>query len=140
MSNVSYVNPPGSAPAQGLYSHAGIVESGRLAFLAGQLSVGAKGEVVGKNDFATQFNQIFDNLNDVLKGLGVDFNQVIKFTTYMVHSQDIDTFMGLRQERFPKLFRTKDYPPNTLLMINRLVKEEFLLEVEAVVSLGAPKS
>ncbi len=37
MPNVKYENPPGTAPAQGLYSHAGIVSGGRVAYIAGQL-------------------------------------------------------------------------------------------------------
>jgi len=135
MSIVSYVNPPGAAPAQGLYSHAGVVSGGRLAFLAGQLSVGPDGEVVGKNDFEAQFRQVYKNLGDVIEGLGGRYTNVIKFTTYLVHSQDIGSFMRLRRELFPQMFGQEIYPPNTLLMIDRLVKEEFLIEVEAIVAL-----
>ena len=76
--------------------------------------------------------QVFSNLGDVLKGLGLTFNHVIKFTTYLVHSQDIEIFMRVRAELFPQLFGGDRFPPNTLLMIDRLVKEDFLIEVEAV--------
>ena len=130
---VWYENPKGAAPAQGLYSHVGGVTGGTLLFVAGQLAVGAKGEVVGKGDFKKQFRQVFGNLGDVLKGMGCDYSQVIKFTTYLVHSQDIELFMAERKALFPKLFKGSLYPPNTLLMVDRLVKEEFLIEVEAIV-------
>jgi len=132
MAEVRYENPKGTAPAQGLYSHAGVAHGGRIAFIAGQLSVDAGGAVVGRNDFAAQFRQVFENLGDVVAGMGVGFDRVAKFTTYMVHSQDIDAFMVLRKEFFPSLFKDGVYPPNTLLMIDRLVKEDFLIEVEAV--------
>lgn len=135
MTKVTYENPPGAAPAQGLYSHAGVVQGGRLAFVAGQLSVGPAGEVVGPLDFDQQFAQVFANLGDVLKGLGTDYNGVVKFTTFLVHSQDIPRFMALRKALFPTLFATSVFPPNTLLMVDRLVKEDFLIEVEAVVAL-----
>jgi len=135
MSRVSYVNPPGACPAQGLYSHVGLVNGGKLAFIAGQLSVGANGEVVGKNDFEAQFRQVYGNLGDVIAGLGGKFTDIVKFTTYLVHSQDIEAFMRLRRELFPAWFGQEVYPPNTLLMIDRLVKEEFLIEVEAIVAL-----
>jgi len=134
-SQVKYLNPEGACPAQGLYSHIG-THDGKLLFVAGQLSVGADGSVVGKHDFEAQFKQVFSNLGDVLKGMGGDFNNVVKFTTYMVHSQDIEKFMKLRAELFPKIFKGPDFPPNTLLVIDRLVKEEFELEVEAVVHIG----
>ena len=93
--------------------------------------MGPDGGAVGKQDFEAQFRQVFTNLGDVLKGLGSDFNSVLKFTTYLVHSQDIEKFMVLRRELFPKLFAGSAYPPNTLLVIDRLVKEDFLIEVEA---------
>lgn len=132
MPDVWYENPPGTAPAQGLYSHAGLSRGGTLAFIAGQLSVGPGGEVVGPGNFEVQFRQIFQNLADVLKGLGTDYNGVLKFTTYLTRSEDIEKFMALRWELFPKLFGKESFPPNTLLIISRLVKPEFVLEVEAV--------
>jgi enamine deaminase RidA (YjgF/YER057c/UK114 family) len=129
---VEYVNPAGAPPAQGLYSHLTRVKAGELIFIAGQLSVGNDGAIVGTHDFAAQFQQVFDNLGAVLKAEGLDYNDVVKFTTYLVHSQDIDKFMPLRAALFPKLFKTSAYPPNTLLVVDRLVKESFLIEVEAI--------
>ena len=137
MNQIRYINPEGACPAQGLYSHATAVPSGPLLFVAGQLSVGLDGGVVGKGSFSAQFTQVFSNLGDVLKGLGRGFDDVVKFTTYLVHSQDLDTFMRMRAELFPTIFKGPLYPPNTLLIIDRLVKEEFLIEVEAVVHDGA---
>jgi len=129
---IAYLNPPGTCPAQGLYSHATEVPLGRTLYIAGQLSVGLDGSVVGKNDFDAQMRQVLDNLGAVLKGTGLSYNNIVKFTTYLVHSQDIEKFMKIRAEMFPKLFGGKLYPPNTLLMVDRLVKEEFLIEIEAV--------
>lgn len=130
---VEYLNPPGACPAQGLYSHVGKAAGSDLLFVAGQLSVAADGSVAGKGDFAAQFHQVFSNLGDVLKGLGCTFNDIVKFTTFIVHSQDIDQFMELRAALFPKLFKGPLYPPNTLLVVDRLVKEAFVIEVEAIV-------
>jgi enamine deaminase RidA (YjgF/YER057c/UK114 family) len=132
--HVTYLNPPGACPAQGLYSHAARVRGGTSYYVAGQLAVGPAGEVVGAGDFDRQFAQVFANLGAVLEGLGCDFNHVAKFTTYLVHPQDIERFMRARAALFPTLFRGELYPPNTLLVIDRLVKEAFLIEVEAVVS------
>ncbi len=129
---IEYSNPPGAGPAQGLYSNVTVVPAGPTVFIAGQLSVGMNGDVVGKHDFEKQMRQVFSNLGDVLKGLGLGYNHVIKFTTYLVHSQDIELFMKLRAEMFPQLFGGHQFPPNTLLMVDRLVKEDFVIEVEAV--------
>lgn len=132
--HIVYLNPPEACPAQGLYSHATRVRGGTTYYVAGQLAVGENGEVVGAGDFDRQFAQVFANLGAVLKGLGCSFNDVAKFTTYLVHSQDIEKFMRARASLFPTLFMGELYPPNTLLIVDRLVKEAFLIEVEAVVS------
>ncbi|HZZ95170.1 MAG TPA: RidA family protein [Usitatibacter sp.] len=129
---VRYIDPPGACPAQGLYSHAARVSAGDLYFIAGQLAVDDGGEIVGKHDFEAQFHKVFTNMGVVLNGLGISFDEVAKFTTYFVHSQDIEKFMKLRAELFPKIFKGSKFPPNTICVIDRLVKEDFLLEVEAV--------
>tara|TARA_B100001123_G_scaffold285188_1_gene317859 strand:- start:144 stop:560 length:417 start_codon:yes stop_codon:yes gene_type:complete len=134
MSRVTFENPEGAPPAQGLYSHAARVSAGDLIFVAGQLAVGADGAVVGKNDFEAQFQCVFDNLGNVIRDLGADWKDIAKFTTYLVHSQDLEQFMSLRADLFPRLYGGDVFPPNTLLMVDRLVKEEFLIEVEAVVA------
>jgi enamine deaminase RidA (YjgF/YER057c/UK114 family) len=129
---VQYLNPDTAGPAQGLYSHVARVEAGALYFIAGQLAVAKDGSIVGKGDFERQCRQVFDNLGAVLRGLGLGFADVAKFTTFLVHSQDIERFMRVRAELFPALFPEPLYPPNTLLIVDRLVKEEFLIEIEAV--------
>jgi enamine deaminase RidA (YjgF/YER057c/UK114 family) len=130
---IEYINPAGAPPAQGLYSHMTRVKAGELIFVAGQLSVDNDGAIVGKHDFDLQFKQIFANLEAVLKAVGCGFDDIVKFNTFLVHAQDIEHFMRLRAEAFPRFFATEVYPPNTLLVVDRLVKEEFLVEVEAVV-------
>jgi enamine deaminase RidA (YjgF/YER057c/UK114 family) len=40
--------------------------------------------------------------------------------------------MTVRKELFPKLYPSGQYPPNTLLVVDRLVGEHFLIEVEAI--------
>ena len=129
---IRYQNPPGAGPAQGLYSHVTLVPVGPIVHIAGQLSIDGTGRVVGERDTERQIRQVYENLGIVLKGLGLDYNNIIKFTTYLVHAHDIDVFMRVRADLFPKLFDGKAYPPNTLLIVNRLVKEEFLVEIEAV--------
>jgi enamine deaminase RidA (YjgF/YER057c/UK114 family) len=130
--NVEYIDPPGTAPAQGNYSHVARVKSGDLYYISGQLAVDVDGKIVGKGDFEVQFKQVFSNMKDVLTGLGLTFDDIVKFNTYFVHSQDIEAFMRLRREHFRTFFSTDKYPPNTIAVIDRLVKEEFLFEVEAV--------
>jgi hypothetical protein len=43
--------------------------------------------------------------------------------------------MTYRAREFPKMFPNGAYPPNTLLIVDRLVQEPFLIEVQAIAAL-----
>lgn len=124
---VAYSNPPSSGTPLGLYSQIARVQPGELVFIAGQLAPGT---------FEEQFNGVFNQIGAILGDLGADFTSIAKFTTYLTDSADIDAFMKLREEAFPRLFGQEIYPPNTLLIVQRLVKPEFRIEVEAVARLS----
>lgn len=125
-------NPDTLGEPLGQYSHITRVKASELVFIAGQVSANKSGAVVGPDDFDAQCMQIFSNIAAALKSANLGWSHVAQFTTYLVHSQDIPKFMKFRQREFPKLFPNGVYPPNTLLMIDRLVGEQFLLEVQTI--------
>jgi enamine deaminase RidA (YjgF/YER057c/UK114 family) len=129
---VTYVNPPSAPPVQGMYSHVARMAPGEIAFIAGQVAIDAKGNPVGVGDLAAQVPQVFENIGKILADLGTDFEQVVQFTTYLTKADTIPTWFTARAALFPKLFPGGKYPPNTLLVIDRLVKPEFLIEIEAI--------
>lgn len=129
------LNPKGVVRPPAPYSHAAIVEARRFLIIAGQVAVDRKGRVVGKGDLQRQFDQVYANLGAVLKAAGATFNNVVQFTTYLVNSRDIPAFAGARSRLYKKMFPKGDYPPNTLLVIDRLFMEDLLLEVEAIAAL-----
>src|SRR5271166_3576472 len=122
---VKYSNPSGLAKPLGAYSHISRARASEMVFIAGQLAVNDAGEIVGKGDFAAQMRQVFENLRRALESEGLNFTSVTKFTTYLVHSQDIEAFMAVRKELFARIYPGGQYPPNTLLMVDRLVGEQF---------------
>ena len=117
----------------GQYSQVTRVKASEFLFIAGQVGADKDGKVGG--DFDAQCAQTFANIGAALTSQGAGFGNIVEFTTYLVHSQDIPKFMAYRTREFPKLFAGGAYPPNTLLMIDRLVKEELLIEVSAVAAL-----
>jgi enamine deaminase RidA (YjgF/YER057c/UK114 family) len=133
---VKYKNPSNLPKPLGAYSHIARAKASELLFIAGQLAVNEAGELVGKGDFAAQMRQVFDNLGRALGSEGLGFASVTKFTTYLVHSQDIEGFMAVRKELFARIYPGGQYPPNTLLMVDRLVGEQFLIEVEAIAAVA----
>jgi hypothetical protein len=43
--------------------------------------------------------------------------------------------MKFRTREFPRMFPNGAYPPNTLLMIDRLVQEPLLVEVQTIAAI-----
>jgi enamine deaminase RidA (YjgF/YER057c/UK114 family) len=59
-------------------------------------------------------------------------NEVVRFQTFLTHASDIDGFMQARREVFPRYYPGGVYPPNTILVVSRLVQPELLIEIEAM--------
>jgi enamine deaminase RidA (YjgF/YER057c/UK114 family) len=132
---IKIINPEGLGKPLGQYSHMTRVKASEFLFIAGQLGVDKNGALVGDGDFDAQCAQTFANIEAALKSAGASWGNVVQFTTYLVHSQDIPNFMNFRLREFPKMFAKGAYPPNTLLMIDRLVIEQALIEIQAVAAL-----
>jgi enamine deaminase RidA (YjgF/YER057c/UK114 family) len=133
MPQIQILNPDVLGKPLGQYSQITRVKASEFLFIAGQ--VGADKDGKAPPDFDAQCAQVFANLGAALASQGASFANVAEFTTYLVHSQDIAKFMAYRAREFPRLFASGAYPPNTLLMIDRLVREEFLIEVSAIAAL-----
>jgi enamine deaminase RidA (YjgF/YER057c/UK114 family) len=133
MTDIKIQNVDALGKPLGQYSHLTRVKASEFVFIAGQ--VGADRDGKASEDFDAQCVQTFANIEAALKSVGAGWGNIVEFTTYMVHSQDIPKFMKYRLREFPKMFTNGAYPPNTLLMIDRLVQEAFLIEVSAVAAL-----
>jgi enamine deaminase RidA (YjgF/YER057c/UK114 family) len=112
----------------GQYSHmTRVTGAHETLYIAGMLASGG--------DFDTQCSGVFKQIETALKSAGAGWGSIVQFTTYLVHSQDIPKFMAWRLREFPKLFPDGKYPPNTLLIIDRLVGEQYLIEVQTIAAL-----
>ena len=134
MADIRILNPDALGKPLGQYSQITRVRASEFLFIAGQVGVHKDGKLAG-DDFDMQCAQTFANIEAALKSQGAGWGNVVEFTTYLVHSQDIPKFMAFRTREFPKMFANGAYPPNTLLMIDRLVHEALLIEVSAVAAL-----
>jgi enamine deaminase RidA (YjgF/YER057c/UK114 family) len=129
---IKIFNPPALGQPLGLYCHVSRVKASETFYIAGQLGVDRSGTAVGNGQFEAQMRQVFANIRDALASVECGWENVVKFTTYLVHSQDIARFMAVRKELFEEFFPNGACPPNTLLIIDRLVKEDCLIEIETV--------
>jgi enamine deaminase RidA (YjgF/YER057c/UK114 family) len=126
MADIRIYNPDTLGPPLGQYSHVTRAKANDFLFIAG---------MVAQGDFQTQCAGVFDQIENALKSANAGWGNVVQFTTYLVHSQDIPKFMEFRLRKFPGMFANGAYPPNTLLVIDRLVHEDLLIEVQTVAAL-----
>jgi len=126
----------GLNPTIGLYSHAiAVPDDARLLFVSGQLSVDETGEPMAVGDFDGQLRTVFGHVFAVVSHAGGTPGSVIKMTTYLVSADNIRDFYEGRARLFQDVFPTGKYPGNTLLVVQRLVRPEFLIEIEAVAAI-----
>ena len=128
MADIKVGNVEALGKPLGQYSHMTRVRNAQeTLYIAGMLAPG--------EDFEAQCSGVFRQIESALKSAGAGWGNVAQFTTYLVHSQDIPKFMAWRLREFPKMFPEGKYPPNTLLIIDRLVGEQYLVEVQTVAAL-----
>lgn len=117
----------------GYYSPAVICPPGAsTVLLSGVLSVDLDGRSVGVGDFETQMRTVFTLLGQTLAAAGSSFTELVKMTTYLVHPDHIAEFYRIREEIFAELYPGGNPPGNTLLVVQRLVRPEFLIEIEGI--------
>jgi enamine deaminase RidA (YjgF/YER057c/UK114 family) len=113
-----------------MYSH-GMLARGELVIVAGQVGLNADGRVPG-DDVVSQTKQALENVRTVVEAAGCTMRDVVRLQTFLTRAEDIPGFMKARGEVFPGYFPDKVYPPNTLLVVSRLVRPELLVEIEAM--------
>jgi reactive intermediate/imine deaminase len=114
-------------PAAG-YSQAATVQSGRLVYVAGQVAMDRSGKLVGPGDFRAQAQQTFENLKAALEASGASFANVVKLNSYFVDIKQAPVFREVRD----RYINVANPPVSTAVEVRRLVREEWLLEVEAI--------
>src|SRR4029078_777800 len=70
-------------------------------YIAGMLSPG--------EDFDAQCSGVFRQIETALKAHRAGWKNIVQFTTFLVHSQDIAKFYAWRQREFPRIFPDGKY-------------------------------
>jgi len=123
----NFINPEAIHRPTG-YTHVVEVTAGRPVYIAGQVALDRSGAIVGPGDIRTQATQVFDNLQAGLQAVGAGFEQVVKLTYYLV---DVTQLPVVREVR-DRYIDTQQPPASTAVEVRRLVRDDLLIEVEAV--------
>lgn len=125
-------NPPTLPPPVG-FSH--LSEGrGRLIWISGQVPRDSDGRLVGAGDFAAQIEQVFSNLAIAIGEAGGRFADVVKLNYYCHESVDRSLLRHVNQTR-DRYVDTRRPPASTFIFVPALALPEWLIEIEAVLSL-----
>jgi enamine deaminase RidA (YjgF/YER057c/UK114 family) len=113
------------------YSQVAEVSDGKIVYIAGQTALDRSGSLVGKDDFRAQVQQVFENLKAAVEAAGGDFHSVIKLNYYCAGSVDASQLPVVREIR-DKYVSIENPPTSTFVFVQRLVRPEWLIEVDAV--------
>jgi enamine deaminase RidA (YjgF/YER057c/UK114 family) len=130
-------NVPGLFEPPG-YTHVASVTDARLIFIAGQVPLDERGELVGRGDAIAQGMQCLRNVDASLRASNARLEDVVRTTVYVVaeERQTLGTvWRALLDSEFAAVLRA----PSTLLGVSQLGYEGQLVEIEctAAVPLSA---
>jgi enamine deaminase RidA (YjgF/YER057c/UK114 family) len=125
MPTQEYKNPDTMSSPAG-YTH--VVKVGQTVYIAGQVSVGTDGNVVGKGDPEAQVRQIWRNLEAAVQSVGGTLKNIVKTTTYITSTDSMSAVRKVRDD----VHRGSNPPTSTLLIVSALANPDFMVEIEAI--------
>lgn len=129
-SPIRFLNPASMPPPVG-YSQLAEVTRGKLVLISGQVSRDPSGNTIGTNDFRAQLELTFQNIGLALAAAGATFAQVAKLNYYCVESVPASELAVVREIR-DRFMNTQAPPASTFVFVSRLVRPEWLIEIEAL--------
>jgi 2-iminobutanoate/2-iminopropanoate deaminase len=103
-----------------------VVRAGRIVFVSGCVATDGDGRLVGGSDIVAQTRQVHENIKRCLTAAGATFADICKVTVFLRNIGDREKVNTVRKEYFGAA-----RPASTLVEISRLVRDEYLIEIEA---------
>ena len=125
MPSQQYLNPNTMARPRG---YTQVVKVGNTVYIAGQVSAGPDGNVVGKGDPEAQARQVWRNIEAAVKSVGGTLQNVVKTTTYVTSLNYAAAVRHVRED----LYRSSNPPTSTLLVVAGLASPDYMMEIEAI--------
>jgi enamine deaminase RidA (YjgF/YER057c/UK114 family) len=128
---------PGLAAPPG-YAHFAAVEAGRLVFLAGQVPLDERGELVGPGDPIAQARRCLENLDATLRHLGASASDAVRTTVYVATREQRhmgEVWNAILESDMGDIARTAA----TLVGVERLGYTGQMVEIEVTLALRLRK-
>lgn len=123
-----FINPASLSAPKG-YSHAAVIDLGtcKMLVISGQVAIDSKGNLVGKDDFGKQTEQVFQNIKSIVENAGGKMDNIVKLGYYLLDVGQIQTVRAIRD----KFINIKNPPASTLVQVSKLFRDDILIEIEA---------
>jgi len=119
-------------PTVEVYHQVAVATGSKLVFTAGQVAVGSTGATVGVGDLAAQVEQCYVNVGTALGEAGATFDDVVKFTVYVVDlTPDKMPLFANGVARASARLGVTLQAPLTGIGVGALASPDYLAEVEA---------
>jgi 2-iminobutanoate/2-iminopropanoate deaminase len=127
---ITHLNPDGLYKSP-VFSQAVIAEGGKTIYIGGQNGILPDGKMAG-NTLASQTEQTYKNILQILKTVGATQENVVKQTIYVVKGQDIREGYAATQKAWG------DFPTAiSFVFVESLGVPGALVEIEAVAVIDA---
>jgi 2-iminobutanoate/2-iminopropanoate deaminase len=94
--NITHINPD-TLHKNPAFSQGVLVEGGKTLYIGGQNGFLPDGSLAGR-DFASQTEQVYRNILEVLKSVGASQKNVVKMTIYIVKGQSVQEGFAAAQK------------------------------------------
>jgi len=121
-----YIQPKGVVAPTQPYTH--VIRVGNVVYVAGQVPIDEKGEVVGPGNPSLQAQQCWKNISLCLASAGASLEDVVKVVCYFSDIRHVKYELDVRR----RLFRKGRYPVVSLLEAAKVgsSKDNILMEIE----------
>jgi enamine deaminase RidA (YjgF/YER057c/UK114 family) len=127
--SVEYINPEAMSSNPAFTQVISVTGPHKTVYIGGQNGVDAKGEIVGKDDFKAQVEQLYKNLLTVLEAAGAKPEHIVKWTIYVEQGQSIQEGLQVFQNAWPQ----GGHPPViTVVFVAALGRPGIHCEIDAI--------
>ncbi|WP_128377201.1 RidA family protein [Streptomyces cavernae] len=123
---------PQLAVPNGHFAQATVIEtSGRLLFISGMTARAKDGTVTGVGDITAQTHQVCRNLQAAVEAAGGTLDDIARVDVYVRNMEDFDAIHAVRRQYF-----TGVAPASTMVEVSKFVNKDYLIEINAIASIG----
>lgn len=119
------------AAPNGHFAHATVTAPGRLVFISGMTARRSDGSIAGIGDITAQTHQVCRNLTAAVEEAGGTLDDIARVDVYVRDMADFEAIHAVRRQYF-----TGPPPASTMVQVAGFVREEYLIEINAIAVLA----